>query len=154
MAPPPTLSTTPRPFPPPAQMYGFGTTPNFHTTPPMYHHDGELRNLERHDHNASTPANNALDLASLRTSSQETTQPEPPAVSGASIHPSNSTGKPSPTSTDEAPAPGSEVQPPTQSLVGISDLAYNRIFESYCNHDSWVSDPISTLDFDSWRGYN
>lgn len=114
----------------------------------MYHHGGELRNLERHDHNAPTPTDNALGLTSPRTSSQATTQPEPPAVSDASIHPSNSTGKSTPAPTDEALTPGSEVLPPTQSLVGISDHIYNRFLESYCNHDSWGSDPIFTLDFD------
>ena len=113
-------------------MHGFGMAPNFHVTPPMYHHGSKLRNLERHDYDA-------LGLTNLRTSSQATI--EPPVVSSAST-PTN--GSP----IDEVSTPGSEVPPPTQSLMGISDLTYNRFLESYCNHDSWGPDPIYNLEFD------
>ena len=113
-------------------MHGFGMAPNFHVTPPMYHHGSKLRNLERHGYDA-------LGLTNLRTSSQATI--EPPVVSSAST-PTN--GSP----IDEVSTPGSEVPPPTQSLMGISDLTYNRFLESYCNHDSWGPDPIYNLEFD------
>jgi hypothetical protein len=132
-------------------MLGFGMTPNFHVMPSMYHHNDGLGNLERHGHNASPPANNALGLSDSRLLPQATAQPKSMVSSGHLIRPPNSTGDSTLTagsSTGEVPTPVPEPEPPTQSLVGSSDLTLDKFLETCYNNNDWEAGSSFITDFD------
>jgi len=135
--PPPVVQTHPHFFLP--QVHGIGMAPNF---PAMstYRHDGGLRNLERHGHNALPPANNALGLLDFRPLSQATTQAEPLVSRDHPIYPSNSPGDSTPTagtSMGEVPTPVLEAELPTESLMKSSGLIYDKSLESYYYSNDW-----------------
>ena len=117
----------------------------------MYSHGGGLRNLEQYGHNALPPANNALGLLDFRPLSQATTQAESLVSHDHPIHPSNSLGDSTPTagtSMGEAPTPVLEAEPPTQSLMRSSGLAYDKSLESYYYSNDWEGNPAFNPTFD------
>jgi hypothetical protein len=139
-------------FLPSAQKHGFGMAPTPATMPFMYHPgsggDG-LRNPERRGSDALILASNALDLSPFCPLPQTTNLAEP-VSSGPRIALPNSTECSTPASGSsiaEAPAPGSEAEPPTQALVESSDLSYDKLLEGYYNNNGWELDPVFNQDF-------
>ena len=125
--------------------------PNFLAMSSLYHHNDGLRNLERHGHNALPPTNHALDLLDFRSLPQATAPAEPLASSGHPTSPPSPTGDSTPTagsSTGEVPTPVQEAEPPTQSLVGSSDLIYDKFLEGYYNNNDWEANSAFNPDFD------
>ena len=150
-APPPVVPSHPQFFPPPAQMHGFGMVPNFYTMPSMYHHNGGLRNMDRHGYYASTPASNMLGLSGFRSLPQAAIQAEPPVSDSPPTHSSNSAGDPTTTASSsmgEVPTPESEVKPPTQPLAESSGLICEKLFGDYYDGSGWEGNPAFNPDFD------
>jgi hypothetical protein len=155
-APSSVVPTHPHPFLSPAQMHGFGMAPNFRAAPSVYHptpgsgNDG-LHNPEWHGHNTLIPASNALGPSDFHPLPHATTVAKPLVGPDPWIVPSDSTGDSTTTassSTGEVPTPGSEAEPPTQAMMGNSDLTYDKLLDSYLHSSAWGANPAFNLDLD------
>ena len=154
-APPPMMTPHPQFFLAPSQMLGSGMVPHFPTMPSMYHPtpsfmDGGLHHPEPHSHNALIPASvlspsDFCPLSQARALVDPLVNPGPRAIPPAL--PSDSiptTGS----STGEVPTPKSEAEPPTQAMVGDSQLTHYSHLGSYYYDHEWEVDPALNIGFD------
>lgn len=148
--PPPVVPAYPH-FPPPAQMHGFDV-PNLQAMPSMYSFQYPV---ELHNYNTLNPTSNALGFSAFQSSSQATTQAEPPVDPNPPILSSSSTGYSTPAAGSSVsgvvtPEPNSEAEPPSQALVNSSDITFDKLLESYCYSNDWEPDPEFDPNFTSF----